>query len=302
MEQHKSSMTALVSAFARSYHTRNDNPLIFKDEPAYDLIGEEQYNQIAQNMLAGLPFFSTGGTPEFADNHAALRWIVQTHLAPTPLGRARYCEDMLANALRLGVDQYVILGSGLDTFAFRNPKSMKKLSVFELDHPATQSDKQARIGKLGWELPENLHYIPIDFASQSLTEALANSTFDTTKRTFFSWLGVTYYLDVDTITAMLHEIAGLSRKGSTLVFDYPDDTLFSSTVPRVQAMLGMAQTTGEAMKSSFSYLQLESLLEKAGFLLYEHLPSTDIEERFFKGRKDYLHAFESVAYALAVVH
>jgi methyltransferase (TIGR00027 family) len=301
MEQHKSSITAQVSAFARAYHAKNDHPVIFNDELAFALLGEEQYNQIVNYMLAGLPFFSAGESITLDSDAEALKWIVQTNLAPTPIARARYCEDMLKNAIRLGVKQYVILGAGLDTFAFRNPDLLNRISVFELDHPATQADKLERIRNLGWIVPQNYHLIPMDFTSQSLPEVLSPSCFDPNQRTFFSWLGVTYYLAEQTIAAMLTAIASIAPKGSTLMFDCFNETLFDCKVKRVQSMLAMAEASGEPMKSSFSYTALELLLGKTGYLIYEYLSSAEIESRYFLNRQDYLHAFETDQYVLAVV-
>ncbi|MBI9048634.1 MAG: class I SAM-dependent methyltransferase [Anaerolineaceae bacterium] len=300
MEQHKTSMTALVSAFARAFHAKNDYPLIFNDALAYEIIGEEQYQQIAQNMLTGLPFFSAGESVTLNSDEAALKWIVQTQLAPTPLARARYCEDMLQNAIQLGCTQYVILGAGLDTFAFRHSELLEKISVYELDHPATHAFKQERIQQLGWNMPDNYQLVPINFVSTSLPEVLSIANYQQNQRSFFSWLGVLYYLDQQTIANTLTDIATISAQGSSIMFDYPNEQLFTCSTKRVQSMLGMAHATGEPMKSCFAYHDLEAMLEMSGFLLYEHLSTSDIEKRFFQGRDDHLHAFETVEYALAV--
>ena len=300
MEQHKASMTAVVSAFARAFHARNDSPLIFNDHLAFDLIGEEQYNQVSINMLNGYPFFSADEAIQLQTDEEKLKWVVNTQLAPTPLARARYCEDMLLNALQLGCQQYVILGAGLDTFAYRYPEYARKLSIYELDHPATQAYKKERLEHLSIDLPENLNLVPIDFTSQSISSELLNHGFDSTKLSFFSWLGVTYYLDKETIEQTLQEIASISAQGCSILFDFPNEQLFSTPVKRVQSMVGMAQATGEPMKSCFSYHELESLLEKCGFLVYEHLPTTEIQSRYFQNRDDYLSAFDTVEYALAV--
>jgi len=81
-----------------------------------------------------------------------------------------------------GVQQYVILGAGLETFAFRQPELMKQLHVFEVDHPATQAFKQNRLAELGWNVPPNLYFVPVDFSSESLTAALHRSAYDPAKR------------------------------------------------------------------------------------------------------------------------
>ncbi len=301
MENNKSSMTALISAFARAYHAENDLPKIFNDTLAREFLTDEEYTLVVSNMLAGLAYFKPENNLTFANDQEALKWVVQTRLAPITLARASYCEEMLQNAIMLGVNQYVILGAGMDTFAYRHPELLKKLHVFELDHPATQAFKRSRIESLGWEISEHYHQVPIDFTSDNLVDTLSKAGFNSNERAYFSWLGVTYYLSQDKIMDVLKSIASIARKGSTLMFDYPDENLFKSEVSRVKNMLAMAAASGEPMKSCFSYPELEALLEQAGFLIYEHLSPIDIEERYFSRRKDYLHAFESIAFALAIV-
>jgi methyltransferase (TIGR00027 family) len=300
MEQHKASMTAVVSAFARAYHAKNDSPLIFNDYLAFDMIGEEQYNQVATNMLNGYPFFAADEATQLQTDVDKLKWVVQTQLAPTPLARAHYCEDMLQNAMQLGCQQYVILGAGLDTYSFRHAEAADHLTIFELDHPATQAYKKQRLQEIGWELPDNLHFLPIDFTQQNLSDVLTNSQFNPMQRSFFNWLGVTYYLDKEAIERTLQEIAAISPQGSSILFDFPNEQLFTTPVKRVQSMVGMAKATGEPMKSCFSYPELESILEKCGFLIYEHLPTDEIQSRYFENRSDHLRAFDTVEYVLAV--
>ena len=301
METNHSSMTALISSFGRAYHSENDEPKIFNDTIARQLMTDEEYKQIAGYMLGGIDFFAPEKKPELSDPEEALKWIVQTQLAPTPLARMRYCEDMLANAVRMGVKQYVILGAGMDTFAYRNPEMLSKIHVFEVDHPETQQLKKQKIEIAGLSKPANLHYVPMDFTKDNLADKLQKAGFQFQNRTFFSWLGVTYYLSKEQNQTILKNISSMVPKGSSIVFDYADNNLFQSKVKRVQNMVSMAQASGEPMKSCYNYHELEKALEEAGMLIYEHLSTSEIEERFFKGRNDYLHAFEHIAYTLAVV-
>ena len=113
-----------------------------------------------------------------------------------------------------GTEQYVILGAGLDTFAFRHREMLPKLQVFEIDHPSTQADKRRRIAAAGWQEPAGLHWVPLDFRTQDLVAALTNSPYDLHKQTFFSWLGVTYYLEHTQVLATLQAMAGLAPAGS----------------------------------------------------------------------------------------
>ena len=135
------------------------------------------------------------------------------------ISRARYTEETLEKAVRQGVKQYVILGAGMDTFAFRRPEMLEELEVFEVDHPATQEFKLNRLTELGWKHPAKLHFIPIDFTKESLVTALTrSSSYDPNVKSFFSWLGVTPYLTQEEVFATLRSIAEVAPAGSTSSF------------------------------------------------------------------------------------
>lgn len=300
MADSQSSLTALIASFSRVYHAEFDEPKIFCDPIATQLMTDEEYQQIMGYMIGGIDFFAPEKKSEFTDSKDILKWVVQTQLAPTPLARAKYCEDMLANAVRIGAKQYVILGAGMDTFAYRNPELLSKIHVFEVDRLDTQKFKKYKIEQVGWDIPDNLHYVSMDFAKDKLADELKISGFDTNKITFFSWLGVTYYLTKEDNFNMIKAISDISSKGSSLLFDYADDEFLTSNVKRIQNQIAMAQAAGEPMQSGYNYEELERTLSEHGFLIYEHLTPSDIEERFFADRTDYLHAFEHINYALAV--
>lgn len=194
----------------------------------------------------------------------------------------------------------MILGAGFDTFAFRETDFVRRHRVFEVDHPLTQKDKKERIACAGWTVPENLTFVPVDFTKDSLTEALLSHGFSKADKTFFSWLGVSYYLSAETIDQTLGELSALSSDGSTLVFDYPDENFFRATEKRVQNTILMAKAGGEAMKSCFSCAELEKLLEKYGFYIYELLTPSDIQKEIIDRAGADMKAFEHVNYCLAV--
>ncbi len=303
MENNKASMTALVSAFGRAYHSLNDEPLIFNDYLARNLITDEEFAQISSHMANGIHFFNPEHAGEFSDTVEALRWVIQNQIAPTPLARAAYCEEMLKNAVALGVKQYIMLGAGMDTFSFRNPELLGEIDIFEIDHPATQELKKDRIKMAGWEIPENLNFVPVDFRTDDFIHKILKVNFDKTRRSFYSWLGVTYYLSKEDILNVLKSIVSISAKGSALVFDYGDEHFFDKdkSSKRVQNTVALGAATGESMKSCFSYRELEETLEKAGLLIYEHLDPNEMEKRYFQNRTDYYHATENTNYVLAVV-
>lgn len=295
----RTSITALMAAFGRAYHANTSENPVFADTMAAKLMTPEEYRQIGDYIVSGIDFFAPDKKGSFPDKDAALQYLVNTQIAPTPLARAKFCEDSLKTALRTGTRQYVMLGAGMDSFALREPEMVENCLIFEVDHPATQADKKQRIERAGLAMPENLHFVPVDFAKDNLAKKLLAAGFDPCKKTFFSWLGVSYYLTLPQIEGMLQALAAISAQGSSLVFDYADAWLFDSKVHRVQNMLAMAKAGGEPMVSCFDEPTLTRLLEKHGFLLYELLSPLEIGQ-YFAGRADGLTAFEHIHYAHAV--
>lgn len=296
----KASITALMSAFGRAFHAENEDHPVFADGLAKELMTEEEYAAVQGYVLGGASFFEPEIDPAAWEPKELVRRLVNTHIAPSPLCRAAYTEQALKTAARTGTEQYVILGAGLDTFAFREPEFLSKHRVFEVDHPLTQADKRERITRAGWTIPGNLAFIPVDFTKDRLTERLTAAGFDPSAKSFFSWLGVTYYLPAEAIGKTLAELSLLCAEGSTLVFDYPDEGFFDAPEKRVQNTIMMAQAGGEAMQAAFSYGELEKLLEAHGFLIYELLTPEEIQRDVIDKAGAALKAFEHVNYCLAV--
>lgn len=302
VKQGEASVTSLVSAFSRAYHSEFDSPKIFDDYIAKEFILPKERSDIETNMVQGIQFFNTDIAERFRDNpKEILNWITQVQLSPTPLARAAYCERVLLHEITLGAKQYVILGAGLDTFSFRHRELESNIEIFEVDHPSTQQFKKERIEEAEFEIPNNLHFVSMDFTKGFSNEQLRSEGFEN-KKTFFSLLGVSYYLTKEELSSLIECLFAMVPEGSSIVFDYPDENLFTEKglSNRVKNMVKMAAVGGEPMKSCFSYTEMEVLLEKAGLLIYEHLSPEDINKLYFEGRNDYLKAFETVHYVHAV--
>ncbi|WP_147532919.1 class I SAM-dependent methyltransferase [Bacillus marasmi] len=302
MKQNESSITSLMTSFGRAYHSRFDNPKIFNDDIAEQLITKQEFDNISENLIQGSQFFIDTIPSKILDQpKEILRWITQVQLSPISLSRSAFCEKVLHNEIMLGAVQYVILGAGLDTFGYRHPEFNPRLQIFEIDHPSTQAVKVDRLKLADLDLPNNLHFVAMDFTHEFSPQQLYIAGFEN-KKTFFSLLGVSYYLTkIETINLLKH-IFAIVPKGSSIVFDFADENVFveKGKHNRVANMLKMAATVGEPMKSGFSYDELEQLLEECGLLIYEHLTPAQINEQFFKNRTDYLTAFETVHYIHAV--
>ena len=296
----KTSITALMSSFGRVFHAENEDHPVFTDHLAKNLMTEEEYTAVQGYILSGAQFFEPEIDPAKQEPKGLLRRLVNVHIAPSPLCRATYTEKVLKAAVLTGTKQYVILGAGMDTFAFRETEFLSKYRVFEVDHLLTQADKLERITRAGWTIPDNLTFVPVDFTKDSLMERLIAAGFDPSVKSFFSWLGVTYYLSAEAIDTMLSALSSLCADGSSLVFDYPDENFFDAPERRVQNTIMMAKAGGEPMQSAFSYSELEKLLETHGFLIYELLTPDDIQRDVIDKAGADLKAFEHVNYCLAV--
>lgn len=304
MKAEQVSRTAQMTAYNRACHSRNDAPVIFDDFLAYDLLGDEDRRSVEEQMLALLRSGNPAAAAAFGSDESALGWLMQAGAAsPIVLSRARYAEELLEQAVEQGVRQYVLLGAGLDTVAFRRPDLLQKISLLELDHPATQAHKRQRLDELGWEIPRRLHFVPVDFTRTRLAAALQASAFDSREPSLFSWLGVTYYLTRGEVMAALQDIGRIAAPGSRVVFDYLDTAAYDERLaaPRVRRMIESVSTLGEPMLSGFDPLSLRSELLRVGLKLVEDLSPTDIHRRYFMGRTDHHRACEHAHFACAVV-
>ena len=184
MQTGRASRTALRVAQRRAVHQVLDQPCVLTDPIAIPLLGPE---------------FSYDAAGEMHPFARAFRAFMAA--------RSRYAEDRLAACVALGVTQYVILGAGLDTFAYRNP--FPELRVFEVDFPATQEWKRALLAAADIAVPANLTFVPLDFEHMTLAAGLAGAGFDSSKPAFFGWLGVVPYLTLPAFRATLETIAAL---------------------------------------------------------------------------------------------
>jgi len=268
MEQARPSHTALRVAMRRAAHQLYDaRPLVFDDPLAVAILGSH----------AAEVERTPGRNPEHKPRPFSIG------LRAFLVARSRYAEDLLAHAVERGVEQYVLLGAGLDTFAHRNP--YPALRVFEVDHPATQLWKRELISDGSLPVPANLTYVPVDFEQQSLANQLRVAGFNTTQPTFFAWLGVVPYLTLDAFRATLAFISSQPR-GSGIVFDYgqPRAVLTPNEQLAHDSLASRVQLAGEAFRLFFT--PAEIAVELAAFRNIEDIGSAEINPRYFAARSD----------------
>ena len=277
MTQRGASKTALSVAALRAAHQLvDDEPKILDDPVAARLLDA---NIVEVLRAAG------GGVEAPAVRALRSRVVL----------RSRYSEDRLAEAVRRGVRQCVILGAGLDTFAYRQPDWAAGLRVFEVDHQASQDDKRTRLRRGGVAIPPNLEFVAIDFETVSLRDGLLASALDFSQPAFFSCLGVLVYLTTEAVDAIFELVAGFPP-GSEIAFTFP---------PPGATRSAMAERTGQAGEPWRFEIDVEGLERKLGALGFSEVdflsPQYAGKAYFPEARADGLSAPRQTSIAAAIV-
>lgn len=251
MDDGQPSRTALGTAAARAAHLIVDHdPRIFEDTLALALLGD-----LADDLV------SVHSDGKDAENLARMRVAMTT--------RSRYTERHLAEAVRRGIGQCVLLGAGLDSFAYRSP-FVDQLRVFEVDHPATQAWKRERLAAAPIAVPSAVTFVPVDFRVDSLSDRLVEMGFDRSQPAFVSWLGVTQYLTTEAIGTTLDAIGGFAR-GTELVIEYvlPGEMRDASGQGLADFFMPRTSAFGEPWLTFFTPTGIGELLAARGFVVTE---------------------------------
>jgi methyltransferase (TIGR00027 family) len=262
METGTPSKTAFRVALRRAVHQVLDPPPVLHDPIAVPLLGSR---------------FTFDRLRETNPVSRAFRAFMAV--------RSRYTEDRLAEAVAQGVAQYVVLGAGLDTFAYRNP--FPGLRVFEVDFPATQEWKRALLAEAALALPAGLSFVPLDFEHQTLAAGLAAAGFDSARPAFFGWLGVVPYLTLEAFRSTLETIASLPA-GSGVNFDYAVARSHLSLLRRIalDRLAARVAAAGEPFRLFFTPDELDAEFRRAGFKRFEQRDSAQLNQLYFTGRAD----------------
>jgi methyltransferase (TIGR00027 family) len=271
MKQDRPSLTAYKVAVMRAAHQIFDNPKVFEDPIALKIIG-------------------TQGDAEIHSERQKFQKKLHRYLRAIVVARSRFVEDELSAAIKRGARQYVILGAGLDTFAYRNPYFSIGLKVFEVDYPATQEWKRQQLDAAKIAIPETLIFVPIDVKNQSLADQLQKAGFRTEEPSFFSWLGVTMYLSRETLMATLEYISSSTPSGSGIVFDYMVPPSSQNFMRRLifRLLSKRVASFGEPWHTFYDPNSLISDLQAIGFTKAEDVEPEEINARFFNNRADKL--------------
>jgi methyltransferase (TIGR00027 family) len=258
------SRTAYGVAMSRAAHQIFDLPRVFEDPAALTILGPK----------------TTGGI-RAAERRFNTRYA--RYLRAFLVARSRLAEEALTEAVGRGVRQYVLLGAGLDTFAYRNPHAAQGLRVFEVDHPATQEWKRQLVSHARLKSQGSLVYVPVNFERELLAERLLANGFRRDEPAFFSWLGVTMYLTRDAIEATLSFVAQPMVGRSGIIFDY-------LTVPRrwdllrrwgMKVLMRRVAAAGEPWRTFFEPASLQADLRRLGFATVRDYGCDEINARYF---------------------
>ena len=265
MNEGRPSRTAQRVAVRRAAHQLLDSPLVFEDPFAMTIIGPD----------------AAAATAAKAEGR------VSSSFRAFMAVRSRYSEDELAASVARGVRQFVVLGAGLDTFAWRNP--FPDLRVFEVDFPATQHWKKQRLANVGMEPPASLTFAPVDFESQTLAEGLSAAGFQTDQPAYFSWLGVTMYLTREAFEATVGFIGALPP-GSGVTFDYAVERSELGIFEKL-ALDHLAKKVagmGEPLQLFFRPPELAATMRRLGFAELEDVGRDELNARYLGRRADSL--------------
>ncbi len=263
MQEGQFSRTALGAAGRRAAHQVVDGGRVFADPLALRILGEDADSAVAE-----------------ARANPAMRGL-RLYVA----ARSRFAEDAARRAIARGVRQIVVLGAGLDTFAYR-VEPVEGLRVFEVDHPATQAEKRRRLAAAAIAAPSHVVYASCDFETESLAGALAAAGFDAMRPSFFLWLGVVSHLTEPAVFAALAFI-GKSPGGGEVVFDYsnPAASIAEGGWRRGHEIVtARAAAAGEPLRTFFATPALHEKLRELGFRSIEDLGPDEIMARFVPER------------------
>ncbi|MDE3212795.1 MAG: class I SAM-dependent methyltransferase [Bacteroidota bacterium] len=258
--------TAIRTALWRALHVKIDTPpLIFEDELGLRLADPPPGWESRPDM-----------DPEFTKR-----------LRASMVARARFVEDLLAQEVTSGIHQYVIIGAGLDTFAFRNPELASLVEIFEIDQTETLQWKEKRLTEIGLSIPKNLHFVSVDFEVDSWLLKLTRSGFDPHKPGFFSCTGVSLYLSKVAISSLLEQITHLQSGTVIAITLYlPLDLLEEPDRYLHQIAEKGAREAGTPFHSFFTSEEILQLAERMKFRKFETIDHIELRKRYFEARTD----------------
>jgi methyltransferase (TIGR00027 family) len=270
MKANRSSSTAEKMALSRAIETRKPAA----ERICCDSLAERFLGAKYRMLLWGRPFRDVVERlieQRFAGHHYYV------------IARTRYFDDLLQHRLAAGAEQLVILGAGYDSRPYRFADRLDGVQVFEVDHPATSTAKQAKVGALVGEIPPNVAYVAVDFTVDKLADKLLGRGYRTTRPTVFLWEGVTPYLDLEAVDEVLGFVTASAAAGSVILFDY----ILRSVVEGTCTLRGAANEfarmshTSEPLTFGIDEGQAPAFLASRGFQNVVDVGPQELISRYF---------------------
>ncbi len=268
MRKKQSSLTAMGIAIARAVES---------EKPEGERICYDPYARsfISPGMYAVMSFFIKSGYTELR-GPGVLGFLI---------ARERYIDDTLQASLEAGLRQLVILGAGFDARAYRFEGLKSGVRVFEVDHPATQEDKVARLQKIFGTTPGHVTFVSIDFNTQRLEERLQKAGYRPDLKTLTIWQGVSEYLTPEAVDETLAFVARCSAPGSAIVFDYVyREVLEGELQSEVRNMRRYRFMSGEGLTFGIPEGTVEAFLRQRGFSQVKDVNAADLKQAYFTGK------------------
>ena len=205
--------------------------------------------------------------------------------------RTRFIDDLIEESTSAGIEQYVILGAGYDSRAYRL-KLPPKLKIFEVDQPEVQGIKRLKLPK-SISNRKNIIYVSIDFNNQSLKEQLLDAGFDKSKSTIYTLEGVSQYIPKEALSSTLKELGSLNVNSNSKIFiSYVNKLLledskacfgmgYSRPEKAIKFITNGAKKVGEPWISFYSAEEIQNLLSENGFIVIENQTLADLNSKYF---------------------
>jgi methyltransferase (TIGR00027 family) len=269
MDDRELSLTAYSVALCKAAHQLFDDPRVLHDPLAVRIIGPMGAKQLRLSRRQ----FMTRQSQELRAFFVA---------------RARIAEDALNEAVARGVQQYVILGAGLDTFGYRSRARDGGLSVFEVDTPGMQGWKQKQLVATDIEVPDSTRFVPLNVESATLLDVLRAAGFRPDQAAVFSCLGLIMYLSPVGVGKMLQQVAQCLGGGGEVVLDYALAAAHLNFLRRrsYRLMIADAAAVGEPWLTFFDPASIAGKLGELGYSQIEDIGPDEINGRLFRGRSD----------------
>jgi methyltransferase (TIGR00027 family) len=268
--------TAEGAVLGRAMHTLHAENPVLNDTWAVELLGKKSQ--------------ADARDPDHERRNREATGFDSRLILAVGIGSLRYAEDAVDRAMTEGIDQYVIMGAGFDTFALRRTDAVGRLKVFEIDFPDVQMLKRERIKNASANPAQNPTFVPVDFESMTISEGLSKVGFDPTKPSVWSWMNTIPYLTNEATEATLTEVRTLMAPTSRIVLNYQGEIpLTQAQIDYLGTLRNITSQGGEPMKSRWKPEEFEAMLAERGLRTLDHSTEDDLNERYFRGRTDGLY-------------